>query len=47
MLYVCDHKEAARGGNAERHETPFVERMIRIVARCRKGIKEYARSFIE
>jgi hypothetical protein len=47
MLCVCDHQEAARGRHAKRHETPFDERMIRIIARCRQEIEEHARSFIE
>jgi hypothetical protein len=47
MLCVCDHREAARGRHAKRHETPFDERMIRIIARCRQEIEEHARSFIE
>jgi hypothetical protein len=47
MLGVRDHEEAARGGHAKRHETPFVKRMVRIIARRRQKIKEHARSFIE
>jgi len=47
MLSVCDHEEATRGRHAKRHETPFILRMIRIIARCRQGIKEHARGFIE
>jgi hypothetical protein len=47
MLCVCNHEEVARRRHAKRNETPFVERMIRIVARRRQGIEEYARSFIE
>ncbi len=41
MLAVRDHEQAPGRRRAECHETPFVERMIRIVTCCRQRIKEH------
>jgi hypothetical protein len=40
MHGVGDHKQLPRGRHAKRHETPFVDRMIRIIACDRQGIEE-------
>src|ERR1035438_10273334 len=42
MHGVGHHKQPPRGRHAKRHETPFVGRMIRIVACGRQGIEEHA-----
>ena len=46
-MYMCDNQQTPRRRDAKRHEAPFVERMIRIIACYRKRIQERARGLIE
>jgi len=47
LFRVGHHQKAPRGRHTKRHETPLFERMIGVTTRCRQGIKEYARGFVE
>ena len=47
MLHVCDNKQAPPRRHAKCNEAPLIEGMIRIIASCRQGIEEYARSLVE